>query len=124
MSAGDEALREAETWSGKSDEQILLAIAEAVAPPGIMPKSVSGKIRDALAWLSGNAEDLRKAVCGHSVVASLASDDDKSGRRLTLVCAVADAIATLKLSTPPFAVAVLLVREGILSMCEEQWKLP
>lgn len=68
-------------------------------------------------WLNKNKELLRKQVCGSQVV-RLVSKQDRQWDQMLLTAAVADLIMSLSLGISPVTVAALLVKEGLVQLCE------
>jgi hypothetical protein len=47
---------------------------------------------------------------------------DAASRMLDLVAAIADAIAGVTLGLPVVVISVLIVKEGLYTMCERHWR--
>ena len=74
-------------------------------------------------WLGGKRKAIAAKVCSDDTVKRVATED-LSDQRVALVLAVADLISSLTLGVSPIIVSVLLVREGLTSLCADKWNNP
>lgn len=75
----------------------------------------------ARSWLQRRRKAFSDTLCCNESIRKLAGAPEQKRDRVLLVSAVADLIASLAIGVSPITVAVLLVREGIFSLCEEYW---
>lgn len=68
-------------------------------------------------WFKSNREKLANALCGTYVVKTYL-ESDRVSNRILIVAAVADLIAPFVTVVPIITVAVLIIREGLESLCD------
>ncbi len=67
-------------------------------------------------------ESLKNTICRSSEVQRLAAAADRKARRVSPVAAIADLLAASFAGLPIITIAVLLVHEGIETLCGEGWR--
>lgn len=82
--------------------------------------SVPGTARDGKAILENAKRKLRDKLCADDRVRNTYSASDSS--RVLLVAAVLDCVGGAITGVSPLTVAVLLVREGIETVCKDVWR--
>jgi hypothetical protein len=100
-------------------DELYSALGKEVAGPG-MTRGTRNLRKLGREWLKAKREQLSAAVCHDPKVRALC-EDGKKGGRIILVAAVTDLVASLVVGVSPVTVAVLLVREGLTSLCEGTW---
>ncbi len=102
-------------------EVILCELGALLATPGVVPHQPSKLKSIAQQWLSEKKEDLRVLLCKNDRIRMLVNKANTHERRVTLATAVADLIAASIIGLPPATVAVLLVLEGLDTLCGTIW---
>lgn len=102
-----------ETYLSLDSDKLFLTIADSLASGASTeaPSSDAGR-----AWFEKNKVRFKKAVCGTNVV-KVYLESEKANNRVLLVAAIADMVAGACGAIPPVTVAVLLVKEGLDSLC-------
>lgn len=70
-------------------------------------------------WLQAKRVEIARAVCPNKTIQMLISNRPTTQDQLVLVTAVADLIASLVIGVSPVTVAVLLVKEGLKTLCDD-----
>lgn len=113
---GPRDIREYGVLLAMTDEQLYRRLGEEVAPAvsGLDPKLLYAI---GSAWFTSRLHAIREAVCGSATVAAIrrATGSDEA----VLVSAIADALAPLLHGPAVTTVAVLVVRYGIVRLCQE-----
>lgn len=99
------------------DTDLLLRMLGAEQTLGATP----GTIRDGKVILENAKRTLGKRVCGDAKVRSVY--EATSNSRVLLVAAVLDCIAGAITGVSPITVSVLLVKEGLATVCKEAWAI-
>lgn len=74
-------------------------------------------IQVAKQWLSDHKREIKERVCADSSIKALLSNN-RIGDRLVVAAAVCDLISSITVGLSPVTVAVLLVKEGLRTLCE------
>jgi len=72
-------------------------------------------------WLYRQHIGMSESLCSDSRISSLHQVMNEKNSKIQLVAAVADLISPFVIGFPPWTVSVLLVREGIDTLCKEYW---
>jgi hypothetical protein len=99
------------------DADLLLRMLGAAQTLGATPSTS----RDGKAILANAKRTLRERICADKAVHSAHRAAGNS--RVLLVAAVVDCIAGAVTGVSPITVAVLLVKEGLGTMCKEVWEV-
>jgi len=82
-----------------------------------LPVETREYARAGRAWLMSRRDALAAVICPNTVVKALLRDD--GAKRAILVAKVFDLVASLHWGVSPATVAVLLVKEGVNSLCHD-----
>lgn len=86
------------------------------------PASPKHYISLANTWLISKRTEITKVICTNDEIKRLSDENPTTQSRITLVSAVADLIASIIFGVSPVTVSVLLVKEGISTICSDLWK--
>jgi hypothetical protein len=75
--------------------------------------------RIAREWLKKKRHKIANYVCSNETIILLASNTTKKQDKINLILALADLISSLVVGVSPVTVSVLLVREGIKTLCKD-----
>ena len=100
-------------------DELYAALGEEVSGPGIAGSSKNNQLLGRK-WLNKKRAQLSAILCNNSSLRSLCNDSKKE-TRVILVASVIDLIASLITGVSPTTVAVILVKEGLNTLCEEAW---
>jgi len=82
----------------------------------LLPKPPHRYVQIAKAWLSERREQLRAEICGSERVRKMLREP-RGYDRVLLASAVTDLVAGIVTGVAPATVAVLLVKEGVETLC-------
>jgi hypothetical protein len=115
------AFEEIERLLARDEAELLEEIGSILAGKPILPPSPAEIRRAAAVWLMAKRAAFADVICSNQEIRKRFEDGSKSGRRLEVAAAVADAIVGLCGVVPPATVSVLLVREGLQALCASCW---
>jgi hypothetical protein len=107
-----------------SHEDLLARLGADVSQLGIRPPSNADLIRAGRRWLTNQRAFLKHAVCRSEQIQRLAASADQHERRVGLVTAIADLLTASLTGLPVITIAVLLVHEGVETLCGDEWPPP
>jgi hypothetical protein len=87
---------------------------------GLLP-SRRELMRDAKLWMSSKRAELAEILCRNESLRRLSSRRPTVQNRILLVTAIMDLITSVVTGVAAATVAVLLVREGLSSLCADSW---
>ena len=106
------------------DEEALLAqLGKELAPPGF-GSSPRTPVRNRLTgkqWMVDNRIKLAKLICSSTQYDSTLPVSNSTMRRAELVAVIADIISSQFIGIPVFIVSVLLVKEGLHTLCGDNY---
>lgn len=101
------------------EDELLFRIGRDIAGTGARSERREALIEKAQTWLASRSEDFRAAICPSNEVRSIMTMTSEEDRQVQLVTAVSDILSTVLIGIPPFTIAVLLVRVGLDSLCQD-----
>ena len=72
-------------------------------------------------WIKKNKLKIVDVVCNNENVIKCSLSKDRTYGKVLLATAIADLLGSILTGVSPFTVAVLLVKEGLESFCDEHW---
>lgn len=107
-----------ETLLERSVGALLVDLGRELRPPGLgmEPTSDDENFRQGQSWIDRNRPALARRLCSTMVV-RLWIQSKRVGDRVLLVAAIADLITSLLTGVAAVTVAVLLVKEGLDTLC-------
>ncbi len=111
---------EIETLIDHSDQELFREIGRTIGAKKFGAGSLSEDDleEDGRDWLTRHRAEVAKAVCGSHAV-KLYLESERAKDRVLLVASIADLIISLIGGTGGIAVAVLVVREGLETLCQK-----
>ena len=108
----------------KSIEQLYIELGQQLLSPEYraFPFPKERYMQRAREWLLENRERLRQIICDHDRVKSF-MNSSRLEERVLLISAIVDLISSMCSGISPVTVAVLLVKEGLNSLCVNEDKV-
>jgi hypothetical protein len=107
-----------ESLFNKNVEELYADLGRESRTPGLgmEPTSEDKFAEEGRRWLARNRDDLAKCLCETGVV-SLFISSERVRDRIIVAAAIADLISTLATGVAAFTVSVLLIKEGLDTLC-------
>lgn len=112
--------KEVESLLGQDEKSLYAALGAELIGPQAFPTDPGMLIAAARGWLADRKSSIEVAVCLNARVKDLVTNSRKRDRIL-LVSAVADLISSVVSGVSPVTVSVLLVKEGLETLCDGHW---
>ena len=85
------------------------------------PLSRKELIRFGKSWVHSRRSELTEIICESNEIKKLVVSKAKIQNRITLITAIIDLISSLISGIAATTIAVLIVKEGVYSLCEDYW---
>ncbi len=105
-------------------DELLQRLGKHLTPVSVLPRSPSELRAIALRWIEERRAQLQAAVCGSEEIRALSKSAQANERRVILATMIADTIAASIVGVPAITLAVLIVQEGVETLCGSDWLLP
>ena len=101
-----------------NSDQLYAALGRALAEgrPGMAEQSEEEFREDGRTWLERNRGEIAKRICGSRAVKVYLSSE-KARNRILIAASIADMLTSLKWGTGGTVVAVMIVQEGLETLC-------
>ena len=104
-----------------SNDDIFAEIGQQVISRRVLLPTRLELINEAKRWFEERRSNIIRKVCKSKRIKDLVNRSSAESTRLYLISAVADVILSATGNVAPLTVAVLLVRQGVKSLCAELW---
>ncbi len=92
-----------------------------LAGEGALPSDQQSLQILAKKWLVQKRQFLRETLCGNETIRQLTSTQETLSQRVDLVVAICDLLSSVTIGVAPWTVGALLGKEGLRSLCQEDW---
>lgn len=103
----------------QDEDELMLELGESLSDSMGLAASKNRKslIQHARKWYKTNKKIITAAICDSRVLERYVISDEYE-KRIEIVAAIADVIATKWTGVPPFVLSVMIFREGIRTLCK------
>lgn len=113
----------AEKLLNKDDINLYIQIGQQVHGKSAFPLHKDVYVQIAKQWLDTRRHKIAETICHNKELKAFAKRDLPTHELVVLVCAIADVISHLTTGVAPLTVAVLLARQGLHTLCGDNWEI-
>ncbi len=117
----ESSLNQIEDYDSMDIDDLYLVLGKTLGQAAAFPMPKSEIIRQARKWIESYRKEFIDSICNNSNIKEIFLENGASNRRATLIATIADVISGIVSGIPPFMVSVIIVKEGLHSLCNGTW---